>query len=167
MTARSIAVASLVAVAAAAGGLAGSRLLRRAPTDEERVRRVFEDAARAAEERRVGDVMEAVSPRFRGEGVDRDGLRRFVAFHALRGSWSAAVVLGSSVRLDGGAAEATVDVALARGGGRPDLAAGRLPDDASLQRIDARLEREDGTFRVVSARWRPIGPAEALAGPPP
>jgi len=165
MTGRRAAAAAAIALAALAA-VAGWRVLRRPPPDEERVRKLFLDAARAAEERRVGDVMEAVSPRFRGDGLDKDGLRQFVAFHALRGSWSAVVVLGTRVRVEGDGADATVDVALARGG-RAERMPGRLPEDASLERIEARLEREGGGFRVVSATWREIGAADALAGPPP
>jgi len=163
--ARRAATAAAIVLAAAAAA-AGWRALRPRPSDEEQVRALFAAAARAAEEKRVGDVMSAVSERFRGEGLDRQGLKQLVAFHALRAEWSAVAVLGSRVRVDGARAEATVDVALVRGG-RGEALADRLPADASVERIDAELEREDSGWRVVAARWRSIAAADALAGPPP
>ncbi len=165
MTTRRFAAAAVV-VLAAAGAFGGWRALRAKPSDEEQVRRLFTEAARAVEEKRVSDAMEVVSDRFRGQGLDRQGLRELVAWQALRGEWSAAAVLGSRARVDGQRAEATVDVALVRGG-RGESLAERLPGDASVQRIDAELEREDGAWRVVAARWRTVAAADALAGPPP
>src|SRR5512136_3011871 len=73
-------LAALLAVAVGA--------CRPRPTDEEQVRRIFADAAKAAEEKRPGDVVARVSERFQGEGLDRRGLRQFVTYHALRGDWN-------------------------------------------------------------------------------
>lgn len=166
MTVRAAAIAGAVVAAAVAAAVAG-RLLRPRPSDEESVRRVFADAARAAEERRVGAVMEGVSERFRGEDLDREGLRRLVAFETLRGEWRSVVILGTKVSVEGARAEATVDVALVRGGSGGDKLVDSLPSEASLKRIDAVLEREGDAWRVVSARYRPLEAADALSGPPP
>jgi hypothetical protein len=56
MSRRGLAVAAAAVVLAAARLLAGA-----APSDEERIRALFEDAARAAEEKRVGDAVEALA----------------------------------------------------------------------------------------------------------
>ena len=160
--------AAALAVLALAGLLAalGWHRFRARPSDEEQVRQVFLDAARAAEEGRVGDALAAVSERFQGEGLDRQGVKQLLAWHAIAGDLGAVAVLGTAVRLSGEAAEATVDVAFVRGvrGARANLGA---LSDASAQRVEAVLAREGGAWRVVSARWRPIGAADAIAGPPP
>jgi hypothetical protein len=57
-----------------------------------------------------------------------------------------------------------VDLVLARSGAGKAIV-DLLPGEASAHRIDCRLEREEGTWRIVSAAWRPIGLAEAAAGP--
>jgi len=163
---RSRAAALGLLLVAGVSAVAAWRLLRKAPSDEDQVRQVFLDAARAAEEKRVGDAVERVSERFQGEGLDRRGLKQLVAFHAMRGDWNAVVLLGTRWRIEGAGAEAVVDVALLRGGRGPALA-DRMPAAGSAYRIEAALEREDGRWMVTSARWRPLPAEEALAGPPP
>ena len=150
-----LAVAALVALGAAWAWTA----LRRPPSDEERIRALILDAARAAEERRVGDVVAAVSERFQGQGLDRAGLKQLVAYHALRGSWNAVVPLGTEVEVEGDRARAVADVALARGAGGDGIV-GRLPEEGSAWRIEAALEREPEGWRVTAARWRRLPVAE-------
>lgn len=149
---------------AAAGALALWRPWREPPRDEERIAALFLEAARAAEEKRVGDAVEAVSERYRGEGLDKRGLKQMLAVLLMRGEWVSATVAGTSVRVEGDAAEAVVDVVLARSGTGASLA-DLLPEQASANRLTCRLEREGKKWRVVSAARRPISLAEALAGP--
>lgn len=155
------AAAALVVVVALAWGR-----LRRAPlTDEERIAALFEDAARAAEERRVSDAVAAVSERFRAGALDRAGVKQLVAFQTLRGEWVSVSVAGARVVVDGDRARASVDAVLSRGAKGKALAA-LLPGEASAHRFAFRLEREPEGWRVVEASWRPVDLAEAIAGPP-
>jgi uncharacterized protein YneF (UPF0154 family) len=158
-------VLALVALLAVAGGAyIASRLLAEPPSDEERIRTLFAEAARAAEERRIGDAVEGVSERFSGQGLDKRGVKQLVALEVLRGAWVSVTVAGAEVQVEGDAASATVDLVLARSGAGKAIV-DLLPGEASAHRIDCRLEREEGTWRIVSAAWRPIGLAEAAAGP--
>src|SRR5512138_2327485 len=102
--AAALAVASLVAV----------RFLARPPNDEDRIRALFEEAARAAAEKRVGDAVEGVSERFQGQGLDKRGVKQLVAYHALRGEWASVGVAGSTLAVEGERARAVVDLVLAR-----------------------------------------------------
>jgi hypothetical protein len=158
-------LAVLLAAAAVAAGLA---LRQRAapPPDEEQIRALFDAAARAAGEKRVSDVVEAVSERFGGHGLDRRGVKQLVALQVLRGDWVSVQVAGTSIAVEGDAARATVDAVLARGGAGAKPLAALLPGEASAHRFACRLEREEEGWRVVSAEWHAIGLAEALAGPP-
>lgn len=161
--------AVLLAVAALAVGgatLVALRLGRAEPTDEELVRALFDDAARAAGERRAGDAVAGVSGRFRGHGLDRDGVKRLVAFHVLRGEWVSVSVAGARVSVEGDRARAVVDAVLARGSGKGKALAALLPGEASAHRFACLLEREAGGWRIVEAEWRAIGLSEALSGPP-
>ncbi len=154
------------AVVALAGVAAWKVLGRRPPSDEEAIRLLFDRAARAAEEKRVSEAVEAVSERFRGGGLDRRGVKQLVAFHVLRGDWVSVSVSGARIRVEDGArARANVDVVLARGGATGEALEALLPGEASVHRIACRLEREDGEWRIVEADWTPVGLAEALAGP--
>ncbi len=164
MSRRTLLLSVLAAAALLLAAAAARRLLREPPSDEELVSALLDDAARAAGEKRVNGVVEAVSERFRGEGLDRDGVKRLVALHVLRGSWVSVSIAGRTVAVRGDAADATVDVVLASGGQGKALAE-LLPGEASAYRIACRLEREPDGWRVVAATWRPLGLAEAIAGP--
>ena len=162
---RTLAVALAVAAAFAAFALAWGRLHRAPATDEGRIRALLEDAARAAEERRVSDAVAGVSERFAAGGLDRHGVKQLVAFQVLRGGWVSVSITEPRVRVDGDRARATVDAVLSRGAKGKDLAA-LVPGEASVHRFALRLEREPEGWRVVEASWRPVDLAEALAGPP-
>jgi len=152
---------------ALAGAVAWKALGRRAIPDEEAIRLLLDRAARAAEEKRVSDAVEAVSERFQGGGLDRRGVKQLVALHVLRGEWVSVSVSGARIRVeDAGRARANVDVVLARGGAKGKALEALLPGEASVHRIACRLEREDGEWRIVEASWTPVGLPEALAGPP-
>jgi len=154
---------ALVVAAVAAGAI---RLLREPPSDEEAIRAIFDDAARAASEKRVGDVVEQVSERFHGHGLDRRGVKQLVAFQVLRGEWVSVSIAGARIAVDGDAARANVDAVLARGGGAGKTLAALLPGEASAHRFTCRLEREEDGWRIVEASWQPVDLGEALAGPP-
>jgi hypothetical protein len=161
---------AIVVASAAAALLAGAAavVLRAAPeqSDEDRIRALFSEAARAAEERRAGDAVRPLSERFRGEGLDRDGVRRLVALETLRGVWTSVAIAATSVAVEGDRARAAVDLVLARGGPGRALA-DLVPAQASAWRVTCDLERETDAWRIVRGRWRPIPLAEAMAGPPP
>lgn len=157
-------LAALLALAAVVA--AALRLLDEPPSDEEAIRALFEDAARAAGERRVGDAVELVSERFRGHGLDRRGAKQLVAFHVLRGEWVSVSISGARIAVEGDAARANVDAVLARGSGAGKSLAALLPGEASAHRFTCRLEREPDGWRVVEAAWRAVDISEALAGPP-
>jgi hypothetical protein len=160
-----------IVVAGAAVAVVGAVLLWRASSapprsDEDQIRALFEDAAKAAEERRVSDVVAAVSERFAGEGIDRRGVKQLVAAHVLRGEWVRVAIAGVRVAVDGGRASAIADAVFARGGARGKPLADLLTSEAAAHRFECALEREDAGWRVVSARWRSITIREALDGPP-
>jgi len=154
--------AALLALAAA--GLLAWRLSRAPPSDEERIQALLAAAARAAEEKRVGDVVEGVSERFQGEGLDRRGLKQLVAYQVMRGEWVAVSIAGVRLEVTADTARAAVDVVLARSGSGKTLA-DLLPVNGSVQRLLLRMEREQGEWRVVRARWRAVPVQEALDGP--
>lgn len=136
----------------------------RKPSDEEQIRSLFTETARAAEERRVGDVMRGVSDRFEGQGLDKQGVKQLVAFHVLRGSWVALALGGEKLSVAGDAASAAVDVVMIRSG-KGRVLAELLPEQATVHRFTFRLEREADGWKVTSATWRPVPLEEAAAGP--
>jgi hypothetical protein len=153
---------ALVLLALAALGAAGCR---RPKSDDALVRAIFERAAKAAEEKRPGDVVADVSERFRAGELDRDGVRRSAAGVLLRGGWTSASIAGATVKVEGDRASAIVDVLLAQAATAPSLA-NLGPGEASVHRFDVRLARAPEGWRVTGARWRPVELSDALGGPP-
>ncbi len=166
MSRRTLAIAAAVAVLVAAAALVATRLGRAPPDDEQLIRALLEDAARAAEAKRVADVVTGLSERFAAGGLDKAGVRRLVQLQVLRGAWVSVSLTEPRVRVDGDRARANVDAVLARGGAQGKALAALLPGEASVYRFGLRLEREPDGWRIVEASWREVELADALAGPP-
>lgn len=166
---RLLSIPRLVLVSAVlllAGVLVAMHLLRHRPTDEERIRALFDDAARAAEEKRIGDAVRAVSERFEGEGLDKHGVKQLVAFHVLRGTWVSVRIAGAQIEVRGDVARAVVDAVMSRSGRGTPLTE-LLPEQVTVHRFTCRLLREKGEWEVTAAAWRPIALEEAVRGPTP
>jgi hypothetical protein len=152
---------SLLALAAV---LVAGAACRPPPSDEQRIRTLIDEAATAAEEKRVGDAVRDVSERFHGEGLDRQGVKQLVALHVFRGEWVSVAVAGAAVEASGDAGRAAVDVVLSRSGKGAPLRE-LLPEQATVHRFLLTLAREPAGWKVTAARWRPITLAEAADGP--
>jgi len=164
---RRLVLAALAGLALAGAWIAWRSLSRPDPTDEERIRALFLASARAAEEKRAGDAVAPLSEDFRGEGGwDRTEVKRAIAGAALRGAWVAVSVAGDRIEVEGDAARAALHVVAVRSGKGRALSE-LLPQDATALRIDARLLRQGGAWRVASASWREIPLAQALSEPGP
>lgn len=156
--------------AAAAAAAAWLAWPARPEAPEERIRALLAEAARAAEQRRPGEVAELLSERFRGgEGgaaLGRDDARRLLALELLRGQWVSVSIASAEVVVDGARARAHVDALLSRAADRQKGLAALLPGEAAVHRFRLELEEEpDGRWRVVAAGWRQVSLQEALAGP--
>ncbi len=148
-------------VAAIAAGVATYALWPRAEdSPEERIRRMVEEMANAAEERDVGGILEHVSQKFRGEeGMGKEELRGFIAGQVLRGEWVQVMPMNTEVKLTSeDSAEFSGKFVLARSEGdvREQVRAGAV----SAYLIEGKLQREDGEWRFVSAKHRPVDATE-------
>lgn len=141
------------------------RGLRPGPTDEDQIRAIIHDAARAAEDKRIGDAVRGLSDRFQGQqGLDKATAKQFVAFQVLRGTWTSVSVVGEKIKVEGDTARSIVDVVMSRSGKGTKLAE-LLPETASVHRFDFRWARERDGWKVITATWRPVTLEEAAAGP--
>jgi hypothetical protein len=154
----------VILVIGAVAALLLSRALGGRPSDEDRIRAMLHDAARAAEEKRVGDAVQGLSERFEGHGLDKLGAKQLVAFHVLRGTWVSVTLAGEKVEVQGDRARAVVDVVMSRSGKGKPLAE-LLPETVTVHRFDLRLAREADGWKVTTAAWRRVSLEEAAAGP--
>lgn len=148
-------------VLAIAAGVATYALWPRAEdSPEERIRRMVEQMAGAAEERDVGGILEHVSEKFRGQqGMGKDELRGYIAGQVLRGEWVRVMPMDVEVTLTGeDGADFSGKFVLARSGG--DVAEQARAGSVTAYLITGQLLREDGEWRFVSARHRPVNAAD-------
>ena len=149
-----------VVLALAVGGATYALWPRAEDSPEERIRRQVEEMAGAAEERDVGGILEHVSEKFRGEqGMGRDELRGYLAGQVLRGEWVRVLPMDLEVTLAGeDGADFSGKFVLARSEG--DMAEQARAGSVTAYLITGQLRREDGEWRFVSARHRPIDAAD-------
>ncbi len=159
MSKRAALIAILVGV-----GVAGALAFwpGREPPVQEIIQRNVLSMARSAESRDLGGVMEHVSDRFRGKGMNRDELNRFLAGQILTGRWVKVFVRGMEVDL----------VAEGKARFRGRFVFGRaegdtfeqLARDGQIQawEVSGDVEREaDGKWRFVTGDYNAI-PANQL-----
>jgi hypothetical protein len=157
------ALSLLAALAALAVALVAWHRSAPPPSDEERIRALFAEAARAAGEKRAGDAVAGLSERFRGAGGwEKRDVQRAIAGQVLRGEWLTVAITSDRVEVSGDRAHAAVHLVAARSGKGKALA-GLLPGDGTGLAIEAELEREGSEWKIVSAVHRSVSIAEALA----
>jgi hypothetical protein len=151
-------------LALVAGGLVLAFWPRASPAVPEAIERQVVEMTRAAEHRELGTLMEAVSEHFRSEeGWDKQEVKGVVAAHILRGQWVRVFTTGLTI----------TEVSSTRGDFQAKFIFGRSPADKveelvrqsvlSAYLIEGTFEREeDGVWRVVRARHRPLSPSELL-----
>ncbi|HCF57623.1 MAG TPA: hypothetical protein DFS52_06470 [Myxococcales bacterium] len=128
----------------------------RGPEDDEAlIRGVIADVAAKASQKDIGGVGEHVSESYRGEGGSKQELKRYLLGYTMRSDWVA--VLPAKVEVDlapeAKSAKVSMVVLLARTPAEKaeDL---RADEVAGSHRIDAELAKEDGDWRVTTARRR-------------
>ncbi|HTE49306.1 MAG TPA: hypothetical protein VK698_00425 [Kofleriaceae bacterium] len=135
--------ALLAAGAIAVGVLAW--LLTRGPAlgPEKQIAALIDDAVEDAEDGDVGDLMDAVSAAYQGEGGDRAGLRSYLTGLVLGGGIDVKV-LSQQVAVAGDSATADLEVVVVRGGLR-----GAAEGDVGARTVHVELAREDGDWKVT------------------
>jgi hypothetical protein len=130
--------------------LAGTALAACGRGDPERELRATIDAmARAIEQRRPGDFLDALADDFTRESgaFGKQEAKRVLAGVLLRNEKVNLAVLVTEVRIEGERARATLRV-VATGG------AGLLPERGQVWEFDSTWRRERGAWKVFNAEWR-------------
>jgi hypothetical protein len=132
-------------------------------TPEEQIRSDVLEMARAAEERRLSEIMEHISRRFHSaEGWDRDEVKGVLASEILRGGLVRVFVANLDVSLESSTrARMKGKFVLGRSDAKTlQELLGQSQIDA--YQIDGELELEDGLWRFVSASHRPLDSKDIL-----
>src|SRR5215469_9740511 len=131
-------------------------------SSEELIRQKVIKMARATEQKDLGYVMDQVSDRFTFEGGGKRDLHQFLAAQILRGNWLRVFVVDVS-------ATATSPTGATFSGkfifGRSKATTLKeltKESEVSSYLIEAKLEKERDDWKFISARYRPIDPADFL-----
>ena len=116
----------------------------------------------AAEAKELFTLQGMISERYRDEGKrDRRALVSLIAGYFLRNRTIHLLTQVQEIRLDG-PDRAEVAFYLGAAGQHVDDLAALIPLRADLFRVDLVAAREDGDWRVLSARWRRAEQSEIL-----
>jgi len=137
----------LAAVALSLIGLIAWGLWPRGPeTDEDRIRLVIDQMAKAAGDRQVGDVVDHFSESYRGELGDKRQLHGYLVAAFFRAQALVAVPSGVEISVNGDRADVKLRLSLAQAPGRSG------GDTLGSHLIEATFAREDGAWRVLTAQ---------------
>jgi len=130
-------------------------------TPEERIRSLVSRAEAAAEDHDLSVFKAAVSNEYRdSHGYDRQSVLRLVQGLLLRNQRIHLLSMVRDIKVQSGAAQARVLVAMA---GQPIESPGALVNlRADLMRFDVQLVLEDDAWRVRAVEWDRAEPADFL-----
>ena len=135
---------------------AATIVLRGEPeTAETQIRKTLARAARAAQERDLGALMDLVSEEFKGKGMDRRTLKQFVFVQLHRGTWRRVFFVNTSIDVQPDGKSARVETgAILTSGEKVETIEDVAGTDAGSYRFDIIMELEEGdTWRVTTAEY--------------
>ena len=135
---------------------------RKGLSDEDLIREMIDDAARAAVEKDIKGITEHVSDSYKDEyGNDRDALKGLLFVYFRQYERINVYVRDTEVAVEGDRAEASVKVVFTGGETLEDIG-DVVPSSGGGYLLEIKLEREGGDWKVVRSRWTDIGFMEAL-----
>ena len=143
-------------------------VVRGEPEDPEtQIRWTLAQAAKAAQERDLGDLMDLVSEKFEGKGMDRRTLKQYVFVQLQRGAWRRVFFVNTVVEVQPAGTSARVKTgAILASGENVKTVDDVAGTDAGSYRFDLTMELEEGdTWRVTTAQYEPT-PLQGLIDVP-
>ena len=123
-------------------------------TEESKVRKVLAEVQRAAEEKKISRVLDHISKSYRDpQGNDYDGIKGILAFYFFRHQRVSVFIPNVDVAVTGSASQAVFQAVMNGRGTGGDI----LPEALGVYNFEVHLSKEDGTWKITSARWKPAG----------
>jgi len=133
-------------------------------TEEDRVKKVVTSVQQAAEEKKIGAVLEHISKTYRDpQGNDYNGIKGLLAFYFFRHQKVSVYMPNIDIVVTGPTAKAIFQ-AILTGRGTGEAAGGILPEALGAYNFEVVLYKEDGQWKVTSAKWERAG--EGAEGQP-
>jgi hypothetical protein len=126
-------------------------------TEEDKVKKVVTSVQQAAEEKKIGAVLEYISKTYRDpQGNDYNGIKGLLAFYFFRHQKVSVYMPNIDIVVTGLTAKAIFQ-AILTGRGTGETAGGILPESLGAYNFEVILNKEDGAWKVTSAKWERVG----------
>ncbi len=131
-------------------------------TEEDKVKKVVTSVQQAAEEKKIGAVLEHISKTYRDpQGNDYNGIKGLLAFYFFRHQKVSVYMPNIDIVVTGPTAKAVFQ-AILTGRGTGETAGGILPEALGAYNFEVLLNKEDGAWKVTSAKWERAGEGALL-----
>lgn len=130
-------------------------------TDEQKIYKILDAGVAELEAGNVKGAMAYVAEDFSGdEGVDKQTIRGVLGGQVLQGNRITIMRRDEKVKVDGGTATATLDVALFQGD-RAKMK-GVVPQRSGTYRFAITFRKDDGEWLITTAKQEPISAASFI-----
>ncbi|MDA8098270.1 MAG: hypothetical protein M0042_01440 [Nitrospiraceae bacterium] len=127
-------------------------------TEEDKVRKVITTVQKAAEEKRIAEVLEHVSRSYADpKGNDYNAIKGIVAYYFFQHQNISIAIPTIDVALTEKGATANFQAILSGGGTAGATTQPVLPDALGAYNFNVTLGKEEGKWKVLSATWERLG----------
>lgn len=125
-------------------------------TEEDKVKKVVTNIQQAAGEKKISAVLEHISKTYRDpQGNDFNGIKGLLAFYFFRHQKVSVYMPSIDIVVTGPTAKAIFQ-AILTGRGAGEAAGGILPESLGAYNFNVLLAKEDGAWKVTSAKWERV-----------
>jgi len=126
-------------------------------TEEDRVKKVVTRVQLAAEEKKISSMLDHISKSYQDpQGNDYNGIKGLLAFYFFRHQKVSVYMPNIDIVVTGPTAKALFQ-AILTGRGTGEAAGGILPEALGAYNFEVLLKKEDGSWKVTSAKWEQAG----------
>lgn len=126
-------------------------------TEEDKVKKVITSVQQAAEEKKIGAVLEHISKTYRDpQGNDYNGIKGILAFYFFRHQKVSVYMPNIDIVVTGSTAKAVFQTILT-GRGTGEASGGILPESLGAYNFEVLLSKEDKQWKIISAKWERAG----------
>jgi hypothetical protein len=126
-------------------------------TEEDKVKKVITSVQQAAEEKKIKTVLDHISKSYQDpQGNDHNGVKGLLAFYFFRHQKISVYMPNIDIMVKGEKAVAVFQ-AILTGKGTGEDAGGILPEALGAYNFEVLLAKEDGSWKVTSAKWERAG----------
>ena len=126
-------------------------------TDEDKVKKVLTGVQQAAEEKKIAAVLDHLSKTYRDpQGNDYNAIKGLLAFYFFRHQKVSVYMPNIDIVVEGASAKALFQ-AILTGRGAEGGGGSILPEALGAYNFEVLLKKEDGDWKVTSAKWDRVG----------